>query len=113
MFFRFIFDNICLVVFGVDFCCLVIIDLFKKKLFVEVFEEVIEYFLFRFMVLLFVWKIMKYFNLGKEKKFKEVVKIVYEFVEIMVKNWKVDMNKFGIRKIYYDFCDFLFRFIKM
>ncbi|GAB4829292.1 hypothetical protein Ancab_018960 [Ancistrocladus abbreviatus] len=88
---RFSFDNVCIVAFGVDPGCLAL-DL-PENPFAKAFEEATQYSLFRFLVPPFVWKPMKYFNLGTEKKLKEAVRIVHEFAETTVKNRKDDIGK--------------------
>ncbi|KAL9246534.1 hypothetical protein vseg_020055 [Gypsophila vaccaria] len=88
--FRFTFDNVCMAAFGVDPGCLAVDS--PEIPFAKAFEEATEYSLFRFLVPPLVWKTMRFFNLGKEKKLKKALKIVHEFAESTVKNRKVDIN---------------------
>ncbi|XP_074274369.1 cytochrome P450 86B1-like [Silene latifolia] len=107
---RFTFDNVCVAVFGVDPGYLAL-DL-PEIPFAKAFEEATEYSLFRFLVPPYVWKTMRFFNLGKEKKLKKAVKIVHEFAETTVKNRKIDINKLRVNSGY-DPCDLLSRLIRL
>lgn len=106
---RFTFDNVCVAAFGVDPGCLAL-DL-PEIPFAKAFEEATEYSLFRFLVPPFIWKTMRFLNVGKERKLKEAVRIVHEFAETTVKNRKADLNKPG--NVAHDPCDLLSRLIKM
>ncbi|KAK9751123.1 hypothetical protein RND81_02G243800 [Saponaria officinalis] len=92
---RFTFDNVCVAAFGVDPGCLAL-DL-PEIPFAKAFEEATEYSLFRFLVPPIVWKNMRFFNISKEKKLKEAVKIVHEFAETTVKNRKADLHKSNVK----------------
>lgn len=77
--FLFAFDNICKAAFGVDLGCL------SMELpdvpFAKAFEEATESTLFRFLVPPFIWKPMKFLELGFEKRLKEAVRVVHDFGE--------------------------------
>lgn len=90
---RFTFDNICAAAFGVDPGCLAI-DL-PEVPFAKAFEQATELTLFRFMVPPFVWKPMKLFSIGSEKRLSEAVRIVREFAEKTVANRRIELTKFG------------------
>ncbi|KAL2903450.1 Cytochrome P450 86B1 [Bienertia sinuspersici] len=107
---RFTFDNVCVAAFGVDPGCLAL-DL-PEIPFAKAFEEATEYSLFRFLVPPFIWKTMRFLNLGKERKLKHAVKTVHEFAETTVKNRKADLNKAG-KLVHDDPSDLLSRLIKM
>ncbi|KAL6188117.1 hypothetical protein ACLB2K_039511 [Fragaria x ananassa] len=90
---RFTFDNICSVALGVDSGCL---DLDLPQIpFVKAFEEATELTMFRFMVPPFVWKPMKLFGIGFEKRLKEATKIVHCFAESTVKDRREELMKLG------------------
>ncbi|XP_074309978.1 cytochrome P450 86B1-like [Silene latifolia] len=108
---RFTFDNVCVAAFGVDPGCLAI-DL-PEIPFAKAFEEATEYTLFRFLVPPIIWKTMRIFNVSKEKKLKEAVKIVHEFAETTVKNRKADLTKPTLISNHQDPCDLLSRLIKI
>ncbi|GMH27666.1 hypothetical protein Nepgr_029509 [Nepenthes gracilis] len=88
---RFTFDNVCVVAFGVDPGCLALN--LPEIPFAKAFEEATEYSLRRFLVPPFMWKSMKFFNLGTEKQLKGAIKVVHEFAETAVKNRKADIGK--------------------
>ncbi|KAB1213128.1 Cytochrome P450 86B1 [Morella rubra] len=91
--FRFTFDNICTVAFGVDPGCLSL-DL-PEVPFATAFEEAAELTLVRFIVPPFVWKPMRYFGIGYEKRLKEAIKIVHHFAEKTLarrKNDRIESN---------------------
>lgn len=93
VFLRFTFDNICTAAFGVDPGCLALH--LPRVPFAKAFEEATELTLFRFMVPPFVWKLMKFFNIGSEKRLKEAVRVVHEFAEKTVVDRRVEWRKFG------------------
>ncbi|KAL2903426.1 Cytochrome P450 86B1 [Bienertia sinuspersici] len=107
---RFTFDNVCVAAFGVDPGCLAL-DL-PEIPFAKAFEEATEYSLFRFLVPPFIWKTMRFLNIGKERKLKHAVKTVHEFAETTVKNRKADLNK-PAKLVHDDPSDLLSRLIKM
>ncbi|KAL9226380.1 hypothetical protein vseg_002201 [Gypsophila vaccaria] len=109
---RFTFDNVCVAAFGVDPGCLAL-DL-PEIPFAKAFEEATEYSLFRFLVPPIIWKTMRFFNISKEKKLKDAVKIVHEFAEATVKNRKADLHESNVRLDGgHDPCDLLSRLIKI
>lgn len=102
---RFTFDNICTAAFGVDPGCL---DVSLPEVeFARAFEEATELTLFRFTVPPFVWKIMKAFNVGSEKKLKLAIKTVHEFAERTVLNRRAELHKLSER------CDLLSRLMEV
>lgn len=88
---RFTFDNICTAAFGVDPGCLAL-EL-PEIPFAKAFEEATEFTLFRFLVPPFVWKAMKFFNIGTERRLKDAVAIVHDFAEKTVINRRMEWNK--------------------
>ncbi|KAF8390536.1 hypothetical protein HHK36_025063 [Tetracentron sinense] len=90
---RFTFDNICTAAFGVDPGCLAL-DL-PDVPFAKAFEEATEFTLFRFVLPPFVWKPMKFFGVGSEKKLKEAVQIVHKFAEKTVVDRRIECTKLG------------------
>ncbi|PSS28551.1 Cytochrome P450 86B1 like [Actinidia chinensis var. chinensis] len=90
---RFTFDNICTTAFGIDPGCLSI-DL-PEVPFARAFEEATELTLIRFMVPPFVWKPMKFFRLGFEKRLKESVRVVHEFAEKTVRDRRLESSNLG------------------
>jgi cytochrome P450 len=104
---RFTFDNICMAAFGVDPGCLAL-DL-PQVPFAKAFEEATELTLFRFLLPPFVWKPMRHFGVGYEKRLKEAIKNVHDFAENTVTLRKNDLIKFGSLN---DHCDLLSRLIE-
>lgn len=90
---RFTFDNICTAAFGVDPGCLAL-D-FPQVPFAKSFEEATEFTLFRFLFPPFIWKPMKFFGIGYEKRLKKAILIVHDFAEKMVKDRKEKARKLG------------------
>ncbi|RWR97008.1 cytochrome P450 86B1 [Cinnamomum micranthum f. kanehirae] len=90
---RFTFDNICTAALGVDPGCLAF-DL-PEVPFAKAFEEATELTLFRFMVPPFLFKIMKLFELGPEKRLKEAIQVVHEFAAKMVTERRSKWKEFG------------------
>ncbi|PON42301.1 Cytochrome P450, E-class, group I [Parasponia andersonii] len=90
---RFTFDNICSAALGVDSGCLAL-DL-PEVPFAKAFEEATELTLFRFLVPHFVWKPMKLFGLGFEKRLKEATKFVHDFAEKIVVDRRSEFAKLG------------------
>ncbi|GLT69788.1 hypothetical protein SLA2020_419100 [Shorea laevis] len=105
---RFTFDNICAAAFGVDPGCLAV-DL-PEVPFAKAFEEATELTLFRFMLPPFVWKPMRHFGIGYEKRLKEAIKTVHDFAEKTVTLRRNDLIKFG--SLNDDHCDLLSRLIE-
>ncbi|KAJ7957671.1 Cytochrome P450 [Quillaja saponaria] len=90
---RFTFDNICIAALGIDPGCLAI-DL-PDVPFAKAFEEATELTLFRFLVPPFVWKPLRYFGLGYEKRLKEAIQIVNDFAEKTVMERMEEFSKLG------------------
>ncbi|KAF6157516.1 hypothetical protein GIB67_004454 [Kingdonia uniflora] len=93
IFLRFTFDNICSAAFGVNPGCLAI-DLPVIQ-FARAFEQATEFTLFRFIVPPFVWKVMRFFKLGSEKRLKEASRVVHEFATKTVYDRRVEYYKLG------------------
>ncbi|XP_059657805.1 cytochrome P450 86B1 [Cornus florida] len=90
---RFTFDNICTAAFGVDPGCLSLN--LPDVPFAKAFEDATEFTLFRFMVPPFVWKVMKFFGVGFEKRLKQAVLIVHDFAEKTVRDRRMELSKVG------------------
>lgn len=91
VFLRFAFDNICTAAFGVDPGCLAI-DL-PEIPFAKAFEEATELTLFRFLVPPIVWKPMKRFDFGTEKRLRLAIRTVHEFAEKTVSKRRAESLK--------------------
>ncbi|KFK44487.1 hypothetical protein AALP_AA1G263300 [Arabis alpina] len=90
---RFTFDNICISAFGVDPGSLGI-DL-PEVPFAKAFEEATEYTLTRFLMPYFVWKPMRFFGIGFERKLKKAVRLVHAFANKTVRERRNKMRKLG------------------
>ena len=90
---RFTFDNICTAAFGIDPGCLAL-EL-PEVSFAKAFEEATELTLFRFMVPPFIWKSMKFFGVGTEKRLQEAVWVVHDFAEKTVADRRIEWSKTG------------------
>ncbi|KAF8378191.1 hypothetical protein HHK36_029528 [Tetracentron sinense] len=97
---RFTFDNICTAAFGVDPGCLAL-EL-PHVPFAKAFEEATEFTSFRFIVPPYVWKPMKFFGVGIEKRLKKAVQIVHKFAEKTVIDRRIESNKLGSLNHRYD-----------
>ncbi|WOH08202.1 hypothetical protein DCAR_0727639 [Daucus carota subsp. sativus] len=86
---RFTFDNICVAAFGVDPGCLSIG--LPDVPFAKAFEEATESTLCRFIVPPFVWKTLKFFDLGFERRLKNSVKVVHDFADKTVQERKEEL----------------------
>ncbi|KAK9090275.1 hypothetical protein Sjap_023452 [Stephania japonica] len=93
IFLRFTFDNISIAAFGVDPGCLAIN--LPDVPFAEAFERATELTLFRFTVPPFLWKLLKFFNIGFEKELREAVKVVHEFAEKTVEDRMMEYEQEG------------------
>ncbi|CAN8266444.1 unnamed protein product [Cochlearia groenlandica] len=87
---RLTFDNICIAGLGHDPGTLD--DDLPEVPFAKAFEEATESTLFRFMVPPFVWKPMKFLDLGYEKGLRKAVKTVHGFIDKMVMD-RIEMLK--------------------
>ncbi|XP_010910908.1 cytochrome P450 86B1 [Elaeis guineensis] len=90
VFLRFTFDNICTAAFGVDPGCLAV-DL-PAIPFAKAFEQATELTLVRFTVPPFAWRIMKYLNIGSEKRLKGAVQTVHKFAEKTVSDRRAEFR---------------------
>ncbi|KAG2301967.1 hypothetical protein Bca52824_030618 [Brassica carinata] len=79
---RLTFDNICIAGLGDDPGTLDV-DL-PHVPFAKAFEEAAESTMFRFMIPPFLWKPMKFFDLGYEKGLRKAVETVHGFIDKMV-----------------------------
>lgn len=86
---RFTFDNICVAAFGVDPGCMSIG--LPDVPFAKAFEEATESTLCRFMMPPFLWKGLKFLDLGCEKRLKYSAKIVHDFAEKTVQERKKEL----------------------
>ncbi|KAI3696130.1 hypothetical protein L1987_79139 [Smallanthus sonchifolius] len=79
---RLTFDNVCMIAFGVDPGCL------RPGLpeipFAKAFEAATEATILRFVTPTLVWKIMRHFNIGSEKKLKDSIKGVDRFADEVI-----------------------------
>ncbi|KAB1206301.1 Cytochrome P450 86B1 [Morella rubra] len=87
---RLTFDNVCMIAFGVDPGCL------RPGLpeipFAQAFEYATEATLQRFVTPTSLWKIMRYLNIGKEKKLKMSIKAVDEFAENVIRKRRKELS---------------------
>ncbi|KAK8668910.1 hypothetical protein V6N13_106356 [Hibiscus sabdariffa] len=87
---RLTFDNVCMIAFGVDPGCL------SPELpdipFAKAFEDATEATLLRFVTPKWVWKTMRYLNLGTEKKLKRSINGVDEFAEKVIETRKKELS---------------------
>ncbi|KAK1438174.1 hypothetical protein QVD17_03978 [Tagetes erecta] len=86
---RFTFDNTCAVAFGVDSGCLEV-DL-PEMPFAKAFENVTFASLMRFLVPRYLWKPLRFFRMGFEKKLQDAMKVVHQFSEKTVKERKIEL----------------------
>ncbi|XVF85092.1 hypothetical protein PTKIN_Ptkin17bG0090300 [Pterospermum kingtungense] len=93
MLLRLTLDNICTAALGIDPGCL---DLHLQEVpFAKAFEEATELTLFRFLMPPFVWKPLKFFRLGSEKRLYEAIEVVHDFADKTVRNRREKLNRFG------------------
>ncbi|XP_038899430.1 cytochrome P450 86B1-like [Benincasa hispida] len=83
---RLTFDNVCMIAFGVDPGCLR--GGLPEIPFAKAFEDATEVTVLRFITPTFIWKVMRYLNLGMEKKLKQSIKAVDEFAENVIQTRK-------------------------
>ncbi|KAL6568852.1 hypothetical protein OROHE_003593 [Orobanche hederae] len=90
---RLTFDNVCMIAFGVDPGCL------RPGLpeipFARAFEAATEGTIVRFVTPTFVWKAMRYFDVGIEGKLKESIKGVDHFAREVIRARKNELVKHG------------------
>ncbi|XP_010528076.1 PREDICTED: cytochrome P450 86B1-like [Tarenaya hassleriana] len=84
MLLRLTFDNICIAGLGADPGSLAIG--LPNVPFARAFEEATESTLFRFMIPPFVWKPMRFLDIGYEKGLRKAVETVHEFVDKIVQD---------------------------
>ncbi|PRQ41426.1 putative alkane 1-monooxygenase [Rosa chinensis] len=86
---RLTFDNVCMIAFGVDPGCL------RPGLpqipFAQAFEDATEATVMRFVTPACLWKAMRYFNLGAEKKLKMSIKGVDKFADDVIGTRKKEL----------------------
>ncbi|KAI3816401.1 hypothetical protein L1987_16095 [Smallanthus sonchifolius] len=86
---RLTFDNVCMIAFGVDPGCL------RPGLpeipFAKAFEAATEATILRFVTPTLVWKIMRRFNIGSEKKLKDSIKGVDRFADEVIRTRKKEV----------------------
>ncbi|GLT37466.1 hypothetical protein SLA2020_117820 [Shorea laevis] len=87
---RLTFDNVCMIAFGVDPGCLHP-DL-PEIPFAKAFEDATEATVMRFVMPTCVWKTMKFFNSGTEKKLKTSIKAVDEFADEVIRTRKKELS---------------------
>ncbi|XP_074316218.1 cytochrome P450 94A2-like [Silene latifolia] len=104
---RFTFDNICKIAFGYDPEYL--LPSLPEAKFADAFDDAVMLSTLRFRIILpFIWKIQKFFDIGSEKKLKEAVSKVHEFSNSVVRRKKQDMSESSISESE----DLLSRFLK-
>ncbi|KAI4313247.1 hypothetical protein L6164_026240 [Bauhinia variegata] len=87
---RLTFDNVCMIAFGVDPGCL---RLGLPEIpFAKAFEDSTEATVLRFVTPSFIWKTMRFLNLGKERKLKKSIKSVDEFAEYVIRTRKKELS---------------------
>ncbi|CAK9310232.1 unnamed protein product [Citrullus colocynthis] len=87
---RLTFDNVCMIAFGVDPGCLR--GGLPEIPFAKAFEDATEVTVIRFITPTFVWKAMRYLNLGMEKKLKQSIKAVDEFADNVIQTRKRELS---------------------
>ncbi|KAK9676450.1 hypothetical protein RND81_11G078100 [Saponaria officinalis] len=86
---RLTFDNVCMMAFGVDPCCL---SLGLPKIpFAQAFERATEATILRFITPTGIWKVMRYLNLGSEKVLKESIKDINRFADEVIRTRKKEL----------------------
>ncbi|KAE8698490.1 Cytochrome P450 86B1 [Hibiscus syriacus] len=87
---RLTFDNVCMIAFGVDPGCLS--PGLPDITFAKAFEDATEATLLRFIMPKWVWKTMRYLDLGTEKKLKISINRVDEFAEKVIETRKKELS---------------------
>ncbi|KAK6252438.1 hypothetical protein QUC31_014158 [Theobroma cacao] len=93
VFLRLTFDNICTAALGIDPGCLAL-DL-PEVPFAKAFEDATELTLLRFLMPPFVWKPLKFFRLGNEKRLKEAIEVVHDFADKTVRDRRKKLDNLG------------------
>ncbi|KAF8398712.1 hypothetical protein HHK36_014569 [Tetracentron sinense] len=87
---RLTFDNVCMIAFGVDPGCL---SLGLPEIpFARAFEDATEATLLRFVTPMFVWKAMRYLDLGTERNLKGSIMQVDEFADEVIRTRKKELS---------------------
>ena len=87
---RLTFDNVCMIAFGADPGCL---NPGSPEIpFARAFEDATEATVFRFVMPTCVWKAMRHFNVGTEKKLKMSIKGVDEFADDVIRTRKKELS---------------------
>jgi fatty acid omega-hydroxylase len=87
---RLTFDNVCMIAFGADPGCLN--PGLPEIPFARAFEDATEATVFRFVTPTCIWKAMRHFNLGTEKKLKISIKAVDEFADDVIRTRKKELS---------------------
>ncbi|KAK6931730.1 Cytochrome P450 [Dillenia turbinata] len=87
---RLTFDNVCMIAFGVDPGCLQ--PGLPSIPFARAFEEATEATILRFVTPTWVWKAMRYLDLGTERTLKHSIKQVDEFADQVIRKRKMELN---------------------
>ncbi|KAF6160835.1 hypothetical protein GIB67_036036 [Kingdonia uniflora] len=86
---RLTFDNVCMIAFGVDPGCL---QLGLPDIpFAQAFEDATEVTVLRFFAPSFIWKTMRYLDMGIERKLKMSIKQVDEFANNVINTRKKEL----------------------
>ncbi|KAF5200094.1 Cytochrome p450, partial [Thalictrum thalictroides] len=95
---RLTFDNVCMIAFGVDPGCLS--QGLPEIPFARAFEEATEVTVLRFFTPTFIWKAMRYLNLGTERKLKRSIREVHEFANGVIHTRKKEISlEMGNKKL--------------
>ncbi|KAL6192326.1 hypothetical protein ACLB2K_033417 [Fragaria x ananassa] len=86
---RLTFDNVCMIAFGVDPGCLR--PGLPRIPFAQAFEDATEATVMRFVTPACLWKAMRYFNLGAERKLKMSIKGVDKFADDVIRTRKKEL----------------------
>eukprot|EP01018_Ginkgo_biloba_P008128 Gb_27408 [translate_table: standard] len=87
---RFTFDNVCAAVLGKDSGCLAVG--LPEVPFAKAFDEAIEACVYRLILPPPMWKLMRYFNMGMERKHRRALRIIHEFASEIVESRKTEIN---------------------
>jgi fatty acid omega-hydroxylase len=81
---RLTFDNVCMIAFGVDPGCL---RLGLPEIpFAKAFEEGTEATVYRFITPTVLWRVMRYFNVGMEKKLGDSLRAIDDFADHVIES---------------------------
>nr|XP_010905514.2 cytochrome P450 86B1-like [Elaeis guineensis] len=107
---RLAFDNLCMVAFGIDPGCL------RPELpevpFARALENATEATLRRFVVPTAMWKVLRFFDLGNERRLKRWLKCVDKFAYDLIRTRKEEMES-GVEEKKSARCDLLTAFMKL